>query len=270
MKRLLLLIEGILMILFTILDLTQISKLFPISNAAKYMGILYCVLFVAICLLHPQIRRRYSMEPSSRTDASLTLAALCFTAMADWFLVILNRHNLVGVGLFIPVQLLYLARLLLAQKSVYGTKSMIKALLLSVLIRLILIAVVWTFLYRFGLWEMLNLEVFFYFTNLVSNMVQSFLLYASFRSRIESDREIPRRRIFLLSFGLLLFTGCDVSVGLWNIPGVVNSLSGAGYLLLTLAMWTFYLPSQVLITLSAFPPERNDGRNTIPTGRKRL
>ena len=53
----------------------------------------------------------------------------------------------------------------------------------------------------------------------------------------------------LFAVGLTLFVGCDVCVGLFNaLPPGSPPYSAA-----SVGMWFFYLPSQVLITLSALP-----------------
>ena len=43
--------------------------------------------------------------------------------------------------------------------------------------------------------------------------------------------------------------GCDVCVGLFNVLPPASPL----YAAVSVGMWLFYLPSQVLITLSALP-----------------
>ena len=54
----------------------------------------------------------------------------------------------------------------------------------------------------------------------------------------------------LFALGLTLFVGCDVCVGIFNLPGL---LPDALYQFSRIGMWLFYLPSQVLIALSAYP-----------------
>ena len=51
--------------------------------------------------------------------------------------------------------------------------------------------------------------------------------------------------------GLLLFVGCDLCVGLHNLAGIPAPLAAFA----RVGMWLFYLPSQVLITLSIPPKE---------------
>ena len=77
-----------------------------------------------------------------------------------------------------------------------------------------------------------------YFPQLLCNAAESL--------RIRTDRAGRR-----FSLGLCLFLCCDICVGLHNLflaappalPGLARTVQ--------LAMWAFYLPSQVLIVLSA-------------------
>ena len=88
--------EAVLYVSFLILDLIgHMTASIPL----KYAGIILC-LFAAI--------------PSARTaDGCVTSLALAFTAAADWFLLLQNRHYMVGISLFCIVQLLYFIRLLM-------------------------------------------------------------------------------------------------------------------------------------------------------------
>ena len=84
--------EAVLYVSFLILDL---SGHMTASIPLKYTGIILC-LFAAI--------------PSARTaDGCVTSLALAFTAAADWFLLLQNRHYMVGISLFLhsTIALLY-------------------------------------------------------------------------------------------------------------------------------------------------------------------
>ena len=84
-----------------------------------------------------------------------------------------------------------------------------------------------------------NLAAALYFSQLAANALLAWTLKGE------------RWRAFAL--GLTLFVGCDVCVGLFNVlpPG------SAPYFAVSVGMWLFYLPSQVLIALSAFPGKEN-------------
>ena len=88
-------------------------------------------------------------------------------------------------------------------------------------------------LYGLRLASPLNLLAGLYFSQLLSNTILAWT---------QNGR---RRRVF--AAGLTLFVGCDLCVGLFNtLPE-----SAPLYPAVSVGMWFFYLPSQVLITLSA-------------------
>lgn len=155
----------------------------------------------------------------------LVAPALLLTAGADWFLLIRNEHLLLGVALFLCVQALYFLRL-------HRAGSCRKLLWLR-----LALAVVFTLapLRIPGMATPLNLLALLYFSQLLSNALLAWAL--------------PDLRVFAL--GLTLFAGCDICVGLFN----AFALPPALFSVVSVGMWFFYLPSQVLIALSALPKE---------------
>lgn len=145
---------------------------------------------------------------------TLVLPALLFTAAADVFLLVLGRFYSLGVVLFLAAQTGYLLRL---RRGGAPTAAWLR---LALPLLLALAA------FRFGIATPLNLLVCLYFSQLLSNTVLAWY-----------------SRKWLFAVGLTLFVGCDVCVGLFNL-GLGGALSAVG-------MWFFYLPSQVLIVLSA-------------------
>lgn len=155
----------------------------------------------------------------------LVAPALLLTAGADWFLLIRNEHLLLGVALFLCVQALYFLRLHRAG----GCRK-----LLWLRLALAIVFALAPFLIP-DMATPLNLLAMLYFSQLLSNTVLAWT--------------IPAIRIFAL--GLTLFVGCDLCVGLFN----AFALSPALFSIVSVGMWFFYLPSQVLIALSARPKE---------------
>ncbi len=153
----------------------------------------------------------------------LAAPALVLTAAADWFLLVWGKHLAAGVALFLCVQALYLIRLRLAGARAALWLRMGLALLLGL------------GLYGLGMVSPLNLLACLYFSQLLSNAILAWTL--------------PGRRWRMFALGLTLFVGCDVCVGLFN----VGPAPGALYTAASIGMWLFYLPSQVLIVLSARP-----------------
>lgn len=175
------------------------------------------VKFAAICLC-----LLTALTGLGTADGRLVALALGFTVAADVFLLVLDRSvadQLTGVALFIPVQLLYAFRLYLLRRN-----KPCKWGLVPRLFGLVLAAV----LTAFHAVDPLSALTGFYFLNLCFNCAEAFRL------------EKPERRF---AWGLLLFVCCDLCVGAWNL-GLFPGFARVG-------MWLFYLPSQVLIVLSA-------------------
>ena len=103
-------------------------------------------------------------------------------------------------------------------------------------LRLGLFAAALWLLRRLGMLSPLNGITAFYFTTFLVNTVQSLVLRGK------------KQRLFAL--GLVLFLCCDLCVGAFNEPGLVPS---GVYSFARVGMWLFYLPAQVLITLSGLP-----------------
>lgn len=155
------------------------------------------------------------------TDRLVPLA-LALTAGADWFLLVRNDRYAAGIALFLCVQTVYYLRL---RRMGAGAAYPLRAGLALGL---------GAGLYLLRLASPVNLLAGLYFSQLLSNTV---LAWRSGR---------PGR---LFAVGLTLFVGCDVCVGLFNaLPPGSPPYSAA-----SVGMWFFYLPSQVLITLSALP-----------------
>ena len=155
----------------------------------------------------------------------LALPALALTALADWFLLVRNDRYAVGVAVFLCVQTVYYLRL---RRLGAGSGWPLRA-------ALALLA--GAGLYALNLASPLNLLAGLYFSQLLSNTLLAW--------------SVKGKHLTLFALGLTLFVGCDVCVGLTNsglLPPEVLRFVSVG-------MWLFYLPSQVLIALSALPKE---------------
>lgn len=153
----------------------------------------------------------------------LVPAALALTAGADWFLLVRNDRYAAGVALFLCVQAVYLLRL---RRAGAGWAWPLRA-------GLALGAGLAVCALRMA--SPLNLLAALYYTQLLSNTALAWTGHGR------------RWRRFALS--LTLFVGCDTCVGLFNTLPPTSPLYSAA----AVAVWLFYLPSQVLITLSALP-----------------
>lgn len=167
---------------------------------------------IALCLA-------FSAFLSVRGGDRIVTAAMGFTLAADVFLLLLGADYAVGVALFCAVQALYFVRIYRAN----GRRAALAA-------RLVLFLAAVAALRLLELISPLNLLAAAYFTTFLCNAAQSL-----------------RIKNILFSLGLILFLFCDVCVGVHNVQGVFPAwLSGFA----DIGMWMFYLPGQVLITLS--------------------
>lgn len=186
----------------------------------KYAGILLCVAVLLAVMFFRDTTR----------DNAIMLAALFFTAVSDLFILVLGKYYEIGLVTFIIVQSLYLYRLYSDRlKKIYITLSV----RLGVMVALII---------TFAVLNMLNLliaECAIYITMLSANVVDAFIIC---KKSVNNS---------LFAIGLILFLGCDICVGLHNFGTVLNvALPIWLTKTVAVAMWAFYLPSQVLITLS--------------------
>lgn len=173
----------------------------------KYAGVVLCFL--------------WACRQGRGRDGRLTQAALAFTLAADLLLLVLNRWYGVGVALFCVVQALYLARIQRADRRPLARRLVLRCLLAAALLAVG---------GGLGLLNPLTALTLVYFSQLLSNAAAALALG-------------PRGRGFAL--GLVLFIGCDLCVGLCNLPG------GPPAPWVQVGMWLCYLPSQTLIALSA-------------------
>lgn len=199
------------------------ERLFPAVAAALWLVFLGLdltraadstpVKFAAVCLCLAA-----ALTGLRSADGRLVALALCLTVGADWFLLVRNDRYLTGVSLFTAVQLVYALRLFRLRGGrlcPWGLALRMAALAAGVLL---------------GRRDPITGLSLFYFSNLAVNTAEALSLPPAGRSE---------RRF---AFGLLLFVGCDLCVGGWNL-GLLPAFTRVG-------MWLFYLPSQVLIVLS--------------------
>ena len=156
---------------------------------------------------------------SARGGEVLVTVAVGLSAAADILLLIMDAPYAVGVMLFFVAQILYFVRIYRAN----GHKS-------AWPLRLFLFMAAVAVMAQFGLLSPLDLLAGAYFSFFACNVMQA--------SGLENK---------LFFAGLGLFLCCDICVGLHNMPSALPDwLQSAA----RIGMWTFYLPSQVMIVLS--------------------
>ncbi len=201
--------ETIIYVIFMAMDLLSIGGT---TIGLKYTGILLCLLFSILCVANGGDR--------------IVPFALLFTAVADFFLLVINEYYLAGVCSFIIVQTLYLIRLYQGTGKLWLPARIIGAALAVLILMLT------------GLFSVVNLASVLYYSLLLINMVLCWTL--------------PGRKWRTFALGLTLFILCDTCVGIFNLGSVMPADL---YAFAAIGMWLFYLPSQVLISLTSLNPE---------------
>ena len=215
---LVLLVELFLYTLFLYFDFNDIN--IEISNWLKYVGIIICFLTSLIPIFSKNSAKSQYFIPFS----------LFFTLVSDYFLLINTDKNLYifGVVIFIIVQLSYFIYIETLKKN----KT---SFLISLIFRIVLSSMLIIILSILQ-FDLLSIVSACYFVELLMNFITSLSL-------------IKINKFFLIFFFvLLLFIGCDISVGLTNLDLFEGHIKN----LVSNLMWIFYLPSQVLISFSNY------------------
>ncbi len=191
------------------------------SVTLKYSAIVLCFIISLLIKSHGYGKR----------DKSLVQLARIFTLIADYFLAISSNY-IMGVFFFSLVQITYIIRHSIMENSNY------KNLMFFIVSLSIALTV------------SLRIEI----TSIEKNLVVLALIYASLltTSLYCSVSTITRGKYsqktsWIIALGMFLFFMCDLNVGLYNIVARGNIKFFLGFLI-----WLFYLPSQLLLTLSGF------------------
>lgn len=169
-------------------------------------------------------------EGLDRRDRVLVQAARFFTLIADYYLVIVNNVEY-GILAFCLVQMLYIAR-----------HKFMKKIKVHMLLGIILLSIMFILL-------VINIDAKNLSKELVIlGAVYGTLLVTSLYSAIKTRR-------YLIAIGMFLFFMCDLNVALFNLIGSFSFYSVRLEFIVGFLIWLFYLPSQLLLTLSGFNPE---------------
>lgn len=190
-----------------------------ITEALLYCAFLYLDLFTEIDTRWLKYGSILLLSLTSlRIDDKLLTCALCLTAAADAFLLMLDRWYAAGVLLFLIVQLLY-------SLHMRSRRTLYAQLFLAILSMVLAVSC--------GRLEALaGGYILIFLINLI---------HAGYCAA-----EIRTKETLLFFLGLLLFFCCDLCVGWYHIG------NGPLWSFARVAMWGFYLPGQVLILMSAF------------------
>ena len=195
----------------------------------KYAGVLLCLAFAA------------AMIYFYGKDAVVLSCALVFTAISDYFILVIDTYYEIGVTTFFVAQAIYLYRLYADRLNNFITlgKLKIRVIYITLAARAVIAAAIIIVLAVTSSINYLLIIIPIYFVMLVANCVDAFI--------------ICRRgwKNALFAVGLLLFVCCDICVGLHNAQMLDLDLPRGLLLFVQYAIWVFYLPSQVLIASSA-------------------
>lgn len=158
----------------------------------------------------------------NNTDKFLVQSARLFTVIADYFLVILD-DCIYGILCFCIVQIIYIIR--------HSFVARVKLYKLSLAASLIMTSLI-TFLDGINLPD-LEKEV------VMEGAIYGCILLLSLYIALQT-------KDYLICIGMLLFFLCDINVALYNITKEF---------ILGFLIWIFYLPSQLILTLSGFKIE---------------
>lgn len=217
----------ILYINFILADLS-IIRCFSNTSVIKYLSIILCF----------SISLMIGKDHLNSIDKLLLQLGLFITLIAD-FLLIIAGQIVIGVGVFSIAHIIYVIR--------YKRRK-IRFVLLKFLAVLLLLVITYVILnYFVKEIEILFLVALFYTISLLSSVINSINAY--------KQNLLPYPNKLLISVGMLLFLLCDINVGLFNITNMFYNFSGISHQLHNISMvliWFFYLPSQVLLSLSGY------------------
>lgn len=194
------------------------------SLGLKYLIIILCF---GISLL-------IGSQGYSKEDKLLVQLARIFTVIADYYFIIYGHIGL-GIFFFSLVQVTYIIRHSIWSKGkckniVFFIIALTAALIIS-----------------------LNIKIPFIKKDLIILVfIYAALLLTSLYSSISTLRrgKYPKKVSWMIAIGMFLFFMCDLNVGLFNILEDGNIKFYIRYLI-----WFFYVPSQLLLTLSGFKVE---------------
>lgn len=226
--KVMLLFISILYIWFMYIDIYN-TKSFISSDGLKFLSM---ILVFVISLITRD-------DALSFKDLHLLQIGLLITIYADFFLLILNSHYILGIGLFSIVQILYSIRY--KSDDIKMTINKFLTIFFSL-----------SFLYIIINFFLIKIKFL-----LIIGLHYSFCLLTSVKRGIDTYRykKFPKLNSQMIALGMILFLLCDINVGLYNILGFIafrNKTLNIIYNISSISMWLFYMPSQVLLSLSGY------------------
>ena len=208
-------------LVFLYIDLYK-SQFNYVSTNLKFISIISCFII--------------SLLTNGRTFDSVNLRllqwGLFLTVIADFFLLKMERYNEIGVLIFSLVQIIYSVR--------YDVKNRNKIIRDFLIIFLVLNGINFIFVRA----RFIYVIALFYGIGLISNLVKAVNIYI--------HGLYPKINGLMVALGMFLFLLCDINVALYNILKYMNKTDGIIYSISSISIWLYYLPSQVLLSLSGY------------------
>lgn len=216
-------------ILFMYLDIFNV-KISVSSSILKYISIILCFMMTLFI----------GEGGFNRRDKLLLQTGLFITVLADLCFLILDYYIL-GIALFCLVQIIYYNR--------YRGGTMHEPPLIFTRFIIIFISVIVVYIIINLMFTRINLIfaiAFFYAICLIYSTAESI---KAFKNNL-----YPCYNKYIIVMGMILFLLCDVSIAIFNTSRefdiFIHNVSA-------LSIWTFYLPSQALLSISGYRFEIN-------------
>ena len=239
------LIQMVLYSAFLFLDINSGS--ISLSSKIKFTIIVICFCYV---LFYPESTGRsifFNGWSGLPTPLICLQAAMLFTMISDIF-ILLTDHYMYGLITFIIAHQLHGIRLTMVdqKKEAKLTRGILLRTLCRFLLQVGIASVICIALVIAGVaMESLLIASVLYFVCIFTNVIMS----------IKVEVQEPSEKSNLLfAAGMILFLLCDINVAFFNLSGFIEipeHINSLLYAFSSILMWTFYAPSQILLSLSA-------------------
>jgi len=217
-------IIGLLYLLFIYMDVLNIQT-FISSDILKYISIILCFIIVL----------SIGKDGFNNRDKFLLQFALVITVVADLCFLIFDYYIL-GIIFFCLVQIIYFIRHKMSSgykifiTIIKFTITFLAIMIIYIMINLFIIKI--DFLYGIALFYSICLCT----STIKAIQVIKFNLY-------------PYPNKYMIGVGMALFLLCDINVA---ISSITKSSLISLHIISSLLIWIFYLPSQILLSMSGY------------------
>lgn len=231
--------KSIVMSIITTIFIVYIAFM-TVDMYAKYTGTIFSLVLkfstIILCLILAMLIGNDGVD---KKDTIMVIIARCLTLISDFLMVILY-WNKWGIAFFATVQFTYIIRH--SRGAHVNNKALYRTAIIFIFLLLIALNLKPENLDK----DLLILGVT-YATLLITSLVAAF--------RTLKVKFFDRTNSYMIAIGMFLFFMCDLNVALFNIVDdrAISFLNGvSAQFLVGFLIWFFYVPSQVLLTLSGY------------------